>query len=118
MYFVDSWMTRSPVFPVTNPNDPLVGLLIALLLVVPPQFGWFSTLNASTRNSTRWLPVIGTFFRTPKSRFHVDGYRREFRVCTPNVPAAGRANAAGSNQAALLVNGPRVIVGSPTRFQN
>src|SRR5438874_160673 len=52
------------------------------------------------------------------SRFHVWGFRSEFRDCTPKLPAAGRANAAGLNQAASVVKGVRAIDGSPTRFQN
>src|SRR5882762_5357420 len=113
MYFVASWMTRSPVFPVTNPNDPLVGLLFA-----PPQFGWFSTLKASTRSSTRLVPRMDTILRSPISRFHVRGLRSELRGCTPNAPAVGRAKAAGLNHAALVVNGVRASVGSPITFQN
>src|SRR3989441_11817686 len=58
------------------------------------------------------------FLRIPRSKFHVDGLRRLLRGCTPKVPAAGRANAAGLNHAADVVNGVRAIVGSPIRFQN
>src|SRR5262249_27082076 len=106
-------MTRSPVLSVKSPNDPLVGLLIAF-----DQFGWFSALNASTRSSSRLLPRIGITFRTPISSVQVCGLRNPFRGCTPNEPAPGRANAAGLNHAALVVNGVEAIVGSPTRFQN
>src|SRR5262249_49170420 len=113
MYFVASWITRSPFLLVINPNEPLVGLLFA-----PPQFGWFSALNASTRSSTRWLPRMGTSLRRPMSRFQVCGLRSELRGCAPKVPAAGRANAAGLNHVAVVVNGVRSIDVSPTTFQN
>src|SRR6266849_7920836 len=46
-----SWMFRSEPFPVTRPNDPLVGFVVGLF-----RFGWFGKLNASARNCTR-VPV-------------------------------------------------------------
>ena len=51
------------------------------------------------------LPPVCTFLRIPRSKFHVDGLRSELRGCAPKVPAAGRANAAGLNHAAVVVNG-------------
>src|SRR5438093_13125638 len=54
----------------------------------------------------------------PRSKFHEPGLRIMFRGWMAKVPGAGRANAAGLNQAIDVVNGPGSIVGSPIRFQN
>src|SRR2546422_4253780 len=89
-----------------EPERPLVGLLLAPTIGEAPQFGWFRALNASTRTCSCWLPVSGTFLRIPRSKFQSAGLRSRFRGCTPNVPVAGRANAAALNHGAETVNGP------------
>src|SRR6516162_10216804 len=106
-------MVRLPLLLVTFPKDALVGLAFA-----PPQFGWFTTLNTSVRNCKRCFSVTGKFFRIPKSHSQNQGFRRMFRGCWPNVPAAGCANAPLLNQVASFTNAVGSREGSPVRFQN
>src|SRR5262245_60003141 len=115
MYFSASCMTRrSPVFPVTSPNVPLVGLALA-----PPQLGWFSTLNTSQRIRSRCCSVTGKFFRRPRSQDQKLGlYSMFFGWVLAKVPVAGRVKAALLNHTADSVNGVRSMSGSPVRLQN
>src|SRR5215467_6986711 len=95
IYFSASCSTRLPLFPVTSPNDPLVGLDVA-----PPQFGWLNTLYISNRNCSNCRSQVAKFLRTAPSTFQKPGLRNVFRGCTPNVPASGAANTALLNHTA------------------
>src|SRR6185295_162968 len=80
-------------FPVTRPNDPLVGLVCGL-----SRFTRFRKLNASPRNWTRLPFGEPTVLNSAMSQFWKCGPRIGLRPAFPKVPAAGRANAAGLNQ--------------------
>src|SRR5436190_1173288 len=88
-----NWMLRSALFPVTRPNDPLVGFVVGLV-----RFGWFGKLNASARNCTRVPLGAPTVLNSAMSQLCVCGPRTGLRPALPNVPAAGRVKAAVLNQ--------------------
>src|SRR5438270_5744915 len=74
-----------------------------MVAVGVPRFGWFSALNASSRNSK--LPASFGMVKTrPTARFTVTlpGALRIFRPELPNVPAAGTEKQDASNHLSFV----------------
>src|SRR5436190_13831542 len=102
--------------PVMRPNEPLVGLITGT-----SRLTRFGKLNVSMRNCARNPAGGPKFFNSARSQLWYPGPRTGLRPALPNVPAAGRANAAGLNQNTWSTLDPAEnpgldTDGSPTRF--
>src|SRR5436189_1035375 len=87
-----------------RPNCPELKLVTG-----SPQLKWLSTLNDSRRSSTRRMP-IGITREIPMSIFQYAGPTSALRVRLPSAPAAGRANAARSEEHTSELQSPMYLV--------